>query len=138
MSKTDLSKEPKQKYVPLRAFRFMLDFGIEGLDYWRVKTVTYSEGKLFVCVRETEDLYHPEFFQNKKFKNRTVKLKFLDAAGVAVVETTFSGVSFKKYETGSFDYDDDSNMMTDLFFTYKKVEHHTLCHNQQEEKNILQ
>lgn len=138
MGKTDLLREPEQKYLPLRVFRFVLDFGIEGLDYWRVKTVSYSEGKLRVSVHETEDLYHPEFFQNNKFKNRTVKLKFLDATGVVIIETTFSGVSFKKYETGSFDYDDDTDMMTDLFFTYKKVEHHTICHNQQEEEEHRQ
>ena len=138
MGKTDLLREPEQKYLPLRAFRFVLDFGIAGLDYWRVKTVSYSEGKLRVSVHETEDLYHPEFFQNNKFKNRTVKLQFLDATGVVIIETTFSGVSFKKYETGSFDYDDDTDMMTDLFFTYKKIEHHTICHSQQEEEEHRQ
>ena len=131
MNKTDLFTGPEQKYLPLRASRFVLDFGIEGLDFWRVKALSYSEGKLCVRVREAEDLYHPEFFQNNKFKNRIVKLKLLNAIGVVAVETTFSGVSFKKYETGLFDCDDNTNMMTDLFFTYKKVEHHTICHNQQ-------
>ena len=119
-------------YTPLRSNRFTFDFGRDDLKGWRVDSATYEGGTLHVKVRESEQFYHPEYFQNNAFDKEVVYLKLLDENGYDIVKTTFYGVDFQGYKV-EVDYKNESPLMTELYFTYEEVIHELACHNQQEE-----
>lgn len=135
---SDILYKPQESFTELKKNRFIVDFGVDELKFWRVKSVRvddshyrfggkfekFPKNMLYIQVRESEEFYHPEYFSNNEYKNKTIKISLLNATGVKIFDVVYSGVNFKEYYVDIFDYGENSPVITDLVFTFKNCKFH--------------
>lgn len=116
------------KFSPFFKHRFFVEFGTNDIPYYCVSSVRYADGNLIIKFRDSEEFFTPEYFDvhGKDFKDRNVKVFWLDQYGIKRAVAEFTGVRFMTYILEPLAYADDNPQGTEVSFRYKNVNHKRL------------
>lgn len=121
----EISEKLMAAFNPFKKNRFVVDFGVDGIQEYFIEKVSYGSGHLSIVFRNSEEFFAPEYFKSNNYFDK-ICLYLLSPIGVKKTSIEFSKVKVNGVITDMLDYKDDGILTTTVMFIFDDVEYKRL------------